>query len=99
VKQVTQFASQLELTKLTVIHTHYAELIKDPRQEVQRLCEALGQQTCPEFEKNIDDWLAQNEKTRRIMAKGKKQLHRYAPEDYGLTKQQIRQAMQDYTTK
>lgn len=49
------------------------------------------------FEKRIDEYLAKSKEERAKLKQ--KSLHNYKPEDYGLTKEGIREEFKDYIAK
>lgn len=54
-----------------------------------------------EYEANLDEYLRRNEEERQRMKEkaGKAEMHEYRPEDYGLTKERIREEFKDYISK
>jgi hypothetical protein len=65
------------------LDVHHRDLVADPQGTIHRVYEWLGVELTPEAEKTIFEWQEAN-------AMGAKGTHRYTPEQYGLTADQIR---------
>jgi hypothetical protein len=65
------------------LDVHHRELVGDPRGTIHRIYDWLGLELTPTAEKTIFDWQDAN-------AMGTAGTHRYTPEQYGLTADQIR---------
>ena len=64
------------------IDVHYADLMADPMKEVRRIYDFLGYDLHPETIETMNAYRRENPKNERG-------VHRYAPEDFGLTQAQL----------
>jgi len=64
------------------IDVHYADLMADPMKEARRIYDFLGYDLQPETLETMHAF-------RRENPKGKRGVHRYGPEDFGLTREQL----------
>jgi hypothetical protein len=71
------------------LDVQFADTVKRPLEVVKRIYEFIGWSLTPETEKAMKAWLAEDEKAR---VGG----HDYAPEDYGLTADQLRRDFAAY---
>jgi hypothetical protein len=64
------------------VDVHYADLMDDPISEVRRIYDFLGYELLPETLETMNAFRLSNPKNRHGM-------HRYTPEDFGLTRVQL----------
>ena len=72
-----------------ICDVRYTDLVKDPVATVRRIHDELGYAHSDEMEERIQRWLVEN-------PKNKHGRHRYRPEQFGLTEDEIRTAMAPY---
>jgi hypothetical protein len=65
------------------LDVHHGDLVGEPRGTIHRIYDWLGLELTPTVEKTIFDW-------QEAHAMGAQGTHRYTPEQYGLTAEQIR---------
>lgn len=72
-----------------ILDVQYADIMKHPIGEVQRIYEHFGDTFTPEAQAAMDRYMADN-------PKGKHGRHEYALEDYGLTRDRVHAEFADY---
>jgi hypothetical protein len=72
-----------------VHHIRFADLMREPAAAIEKLYAALGRPFRPSYAAAIRDYLA-------VKPKGKFGAHRYAPEDWDMDTEQIRETMKPY---
>lgn len=90
-------------TSMKVVHVRYADNVKNPKDICRLVSETAGLGFSPEYENRIDVYLAKNAEERAKLkaekaASGEK-LHEYTLEEYGLSKEIVRERFADYTAK
>jgi hypothetical protein len=64
------------------LDVHYADLMADPMKEIRRIYDFLDRELTPEAVAAMDAFRNENPKDKRG-------VHRYGPEDFGLTRAQL----------
>jgi len=72
-------------------HALFSELEKDPEAVVKGIYRQFGWEYTQEYDDSIKAYMAKNREEREQLAKkkGGKTLHRYSPEEFGLTKESL----------
>ena len=88
-------------SKMKVIHVRYADNVKSPKDICRQVVASAGLDFTPEYEARIDSYLEKNlaERAKMKAASKSEQLHVYSLEEYGLTKELVRDMFADYTDK
>jgi hypothetical protein len=99
-------ASMKKYPKLNVVHIRYKDTIKAAKKTCEKVCQETKLPYNAEYEKKLDDYLAESDRKRNEMKnKGKTAggktgtLHAYSLEDYGLTKELVAEEFKDYIAK
>lgn len=71
-----------DLPATSFIDVHYADLMADPMKEVRRIYDFLGYDLRPETTSSMNAYRSENPKNKRG-------AHRYEPEDFGLTREEL----------
>ena len=74
------------------LDVQFADTVKKPLEVVKRIYEFIGWSLTPEAETAMKQWLVEDEKA-RVGA------HEYAPEDYGLSEDQLRKDFAHYRAR
>ena len=77
------------LPRARVLDVRYDDLVSDPLNVVREIYDHFGQEMPDEMAARIADWLARN-------PQHKHGPHRYTPEQFGLTAEEIRSTMRPY---
>jgi len=86
---LTTAPENIRTSGLDCIDVTYNTLINDPLATVKSIYKQYGWEFSKEYETIITDYLAKNKRDREEKAKGKEQLHTYAPEEFGLTEAEL----------
>jgi hypothetical protein len=81
-----------EMPAGTFIDIQYRDLVSDPVGQFRRMLEGMGLPVGPEDIKAASDWMAKN-------GRGTHPPHRYKPEDFGLSAEQLQQTFKFYHDK
>ena len=82
-------AARARLGEDRFLDVHHRDLAGDPVGTLQRIYDWLGLKLTPEFERTVADWHEQN-------GLGAHGTHRYTPEQFGLSRAQVREDFADY---
>lgn len=82
-----------------VVHIRYAATLKDPKGMCKQILEKVGRPYTDKYDGLLDEYLAENAAKRKAMKAdkgGKKTLHEYRLEDYGLSRAGVEEAFRWY---
>lgn len=91
--------AKLKSRNIRVIHIRYADNVKDAKAVCRNIYEQTGLGFTSTYEQNLDAYLKKSKEERQKLKEKKGSIHDYKPEDYGLTKEGIREEFKDYIAK
>lgn len=91
--------AKLKDRNINVIHIRYADNVVDPKSVCRRVFEESGLPFTETYEQRLDAYLKKSKEERQKLKEKKGSIHDYKPEDYGLTKDMIREEFKDYIAK
>lgn len=82
-------------------HVRYPDLISDPIGVVKRLYDDFGYEFTAEYRDILERFVEENRRARkeRVTSGGRKRMHEYELEDYGLTEERLEKELGWYTRK
>lgn len=90
---------KLKSRNIKVIHIRYLDNLKDPKSVCRNIYEKAGLTYTEKYEQNLDSYLKKSKEERQKLKEKKGSIHEYKPEDYGLTKDGIREEFKEYIAK
>ena len=91
-KKLLEAAKDIEESGLDNQHVIYNDLVADPKKAVKAIYSKFNWKYTEEYDKILDDYLAQNERERAAIKKNKSKsnvLHSYTPEEFGLSAEEM----------